>query len=32
MHQVEFKPTTSMFKRGKTFHALDRAAILIGEE
>jgi hypothetical protein len=30
MSLVGFKPTIPMFKRVKTFHALDRAATVIG--
>jgi hypothetical protein len=30
MPRVEFKPTTPVFERAKTFHALDRAATGIG--
>jgi hypothetical protein len=32
MPQVEFEPTTPMFERVKTVHALDRAATVIGQE
>jgi hypothetical protein len=30
MSRVGFEPTTTVFKRVKTVHALDRAATLIG--
>jgi hypothetical protein len=30
MPQVRFEPTTPLFERAKTVHALDRAAIAIG--
>jgi hypothetical protein len=30
MPQVEFEPTTQVFERGKTVHALDGAATVIG--
>jgi hypothetical protein len=32
MPWVGFEPTIPVFERAKTFHALDRAAILIGFE
>jgi hypothetical protein len=32
MHRVGFEPTTPVFERAKTVHALDRAATVIGEE
>jgi hypothetical protein len=31
MPRVGFKPTTQVFERAKTVHALDRAATVIGE-
>jgi hypothetical protein len=30
MLRMGFEPTTSVFQRAKTVHALDRAAIVIG--
>jgi hypothetical protein len=30
MPQLEFEPMTLVFERAKTFHALDRAATVIG--
>jgi hypothetical protein len=30
MHQVGFQPTNPVFERGKTVHALNRAAAVIG--
>jgi hypothetical protein len=30
MSRVEFEPTTPVFKRAKTVHALDRSATAIG--
>jgi hypothetical protein len=30
MHQVALEPTISVFERAKTFHALERAATVIG--
>jgi hypothetical protein len=30
MHCVEFEPTNPVFERAKIFHALDRAANVIG--
>jgi hypothetical protein len=32
MPRVEFEPTTPVFERAKTVHALDRAATVIGHE
>jgi hypothetical protein len=32
MPRTEFEPTTSVFERAKTVHALDRAATVIGPE
>jgi hypothetical protein len=32
MSRVEIEPTIPAFERVKTFHALDRAATLIGKE
>jgi hypothetical protein len=32
MPQAGFEPTIPVFKRAKTFHALDRAATVTGEE
>jgi hypothetical protein len=31
MSQVEYEPTIPAFQRAKTFHALDRAATVIGK-
>jgi hypothetical protein len=31
MPQVEFEPTTPVFERAKTIHALDGAAIVTGD-
>jgi hypothetical protein len=31
MSRVEYEPTIQMFERGKTVHALDRAANMIGQ-
>jgi hypothetical protein len=31
MSQVGFEPTIPVFERAKTVHALDRAAIVIGD-
>jgi hypothetical protein len=31
MPRVVFEPTIPVFERAKTFHALDRAATMIGE-
>jgi hypothetical protein len=31
MPRVEFEPTIPVFKGGKTVHALDRAATVIGQ-
>jgi hypothetical protein len=32
MPEVGFEPTIPVFERAKTFHALDRAATMIGSE